>query len=235
MSFTTPEFARSGPTSPGRGRGSLIALVLAVIVLVVGVIATVVVVATGSDGGSDELKPPPQDMAVPTQITWQVVGRAELPFSEQAGPRELDGVAARGFAHSETGAVIAAWQIAMRLSVLSGTDDIYATQVIGSRETVDGFRLSVADLQASLEPDQQLPRVLAWKPARPYSKYAASFDYAVPTDENDTVNVIRFSVVWTDGDWKLQPGLYGDGPDDGLERDEISTAQGWHFFDGELQ
>ncbi|ORM35511.1 hypothetical protein [Williamsia sp. 1135] len=234
MSFTTPEFRR--PPAGGPSRTALV-LVAVLAVLLALIVATIVVISqrdTNDDDGSGT-STATVTQAPSTAITWQVVGRAELPFSEAAGPRELDGVSAYGFAHTEIGAVLAAWQIALRLSVLSGTDDIYERQVVGDREAVDAFRVSVADLQASMEPDQRLPRVVAWRPARPYSDYAASTDFAVPTDSDDAVTVIRFSVVWIGGDWKLQPGLYGDAPADDVPRAEISAEGGWHLFEGALQ
>lgn len=164
-------------------------------------------------------------------LRWEQVGRTELPFSSTAGPRTLDGVAASGFAHSEAGAILAAWQIPMRLSVLGGTDDIYRDQVLGTPGDISRFKQSVAELQASFDPDQTVPRVIAWRAHQPYDEQVASYDFALPGQTSTAVSLLRFSVVWMGGDWRYQPGLFGNATTGPVDAASVNEGNGWHRFE----
>lgn len=229
-SFTTREFS----TVPDRESRSPWPWVVGIVVVMV-LVAIGVAVSTSRGGDETATGDDQPTAAEPGEVTfgqlrWEQVGRTELPFSTAAGPRNLNGVAASGFAHTEAGAVLAAWQIPTRLSLLAGTDDIYRDQVVGAADTVSEFKKSVAQLQASLEPDQTVPRVIAWRPHRPYDKQAASYDFAIQGETPDAVQLVRFSVVWMSGDWRFQPGLFGQATTTPVDATSVHAGNGWRLF-----
>lgn len=239
--FTTREFADVHPTvEPRRSRRTWWILGSIVLVLVVILIPGAILMATG--GGSDSQDSGPNAANSPENagpdfghLRWQQVSRAQLPFSSTAGPSVLDGVAARGFAHTRAGAIVAAWQIPIRLAVLSeGTESIYAKQVIGTANDIDQLRASMDSLQRSYATDQTLPRVIAWREHLPYNDDVASYDFAVPDEVDTAVRLVRFSVVWVKGDWRYQPGLYGAATGGPVDARSVNPGNGWtHFPEGE--
>ncbi|ASR05610.1 hypothetical protein [Gordonia rubripertincta] len=210
-------------------------------VIGIGVVMTVIIafgVAVSSSGGGDNPgadgdRPVVADEAGGVefgQLRWEQVGRTELPFSTTAGPRTLNGVTASGFAHTEAGAILAAWQIPTRLSLLAGTDDIYRNQVLGTADDLARFKKATAELQSTLDPDQTVPRVLAWRPHRPYDAQVASYDFAMPGETPSAVQLVRFSVVWIGEDWRFQPGLFGQATTTPVDERSVHADNGWHVF-----
>ncbi|WP_238423104.1 hypothetical protein [Gordonia sp. 'Campus'] len=232
--FTTREFAE--PATEGRRtwRWVLVAVVVALVAVIAGVL--IVRAASGPDTAADTTGPlvdageDGQHEVSFGNLRWEAVGRTEMPFSDTAGPRTLDGVAAAGFAHTEAGAILAAWQIPMRLAVLAGTDSIYRKQVLGTPGDISKLRQSVAELQASLDPEQTVPRVIAWRAHQPYSEQVASYDFALPGETSTAVSLLRFSVVWMRGDWRYQPGLFGNATTRPVDATSVHPDNGWHRF-----
>lgn len=231
-SFTTPEFS----TTAGReGRSPWIWVAgIGVVMVVIMAIGVAVSSSVGRDDTADDdvTRPVATEPAEVNfgQLRWEQVGRTELPFSDTAGPRTLDGVSASGFAHTEAGAILAAWQIPARLSLLAGTDGIYREQVLGTSEDIAQFKKAAAELQATLDPDQTVPRVIAWRPHRPYDEQTASYDFALPGETPSAVQLVRFSVVWIGGDWRFQPGLFGQATTTPVDANSVHADNGWHMF-----
>ena len=234
--FTTREFV--GTDEPARRRSWWWLLGALVVVMVVTiVVAAIVTTSSSSDPDSSTDQPSSPGQSEPgaqvsfATLRWEQVGRTELPFSSTAGPRTVDGVAASGFAHSEAGAILASWQIPMRLSVLGGTDDIYRDQVLGTPGDISRFKQSVAELQASFDTDQTVPRVIAWRAHQPYDEQVASYDFALPGQTSTAVSLLRFSVVWMGGDWRYQPGLFGNATTGPVDAASVNEGNGWHRFE----
>lgn len=240
--FTTREFADppSTPHAPGpRRRLLLIVAVMGVVALVVVGVVLIAADRSGSDHNrGDRAGDGAQSSSASARVdfgelTWEQVGRTELPFSSSAGPRRIEGVSASGFAGTPAGAIIAAWQIPIRLALLSGTDDIYRDQVIGTEGEINAFKVQAANLQADLDPAMTIPRVLAWREHKPFRMSVASYDFALPGDTAEAVRLVRFSVVRVggmDGDWKFQPGLYGNATSTPVDAASVTPSNGWHRF-----
>ncbi|MGH3848049.1 MAG: hypothetical protein ACRDS0_42590, partial [Pseudonocardiaceae bacterium] len=127
--------AGTPPEGGGRGRTSLL---LAGVFLGLVVLAGLVVALFGG-GHNTQPTPPPAssrpgaiappdaqlDQTVPTSppasVRWELYQRVALPYSATAGPQTINGSVARGYAHTPTGALIAAAQIPSR-SLLSPGD-----------------------------------------------------------------------------------------------------------------
>ncbi|UZF59365.1 hypothetical protein LH935_28185 (plasmid) [Gordonia polyisoprenivorans] len=237
--FTTREFADPTPSAPGRRRRRWPLILTGMLVAVVVVVGVVVLVADhrqgGGPGDSDTRQGPTATGSGADfgALSWQQVGRTELPFSSTAGPRQVNGVTASGFSDTPAGAILAAWQIPIRLSLLTGTDDIYRNQVIGTDTEINAFKVAVANLQADLDPTMTVPRVLAWREHTPFTMSVASYDFALPGDTTSAVKLMRFAVVrvgGTDGDWKFQPGLYGNATSTPVDARSVTESNGWHRF-----
>ncbi len=236
MTFTTPEFRQPRDTGHRRGRRWLITVaVVAVIAVLAAIIAAVVTVV--ADHGTSNLGRPATSGPQPDSdaVTWAQVGPVQLPFSTTAGPQVQDGVTASGYAHTPTGALIAALQIPLRVYSLAGTDAIIANQVLGDDADKDQVRADAAQLQAGLNTGQLLPRPFAWRTHTPYTDQDASFDIATARQDGQ-YNIIRFAVVWVGGDWRYQPGLYGDASNNPVSSSTLTAADGWnHFTDRSLR
>jgi hypothetical protein len=209
MTFTTPEFRK-----PKSGR-RIPVLLVCVALLLVGVVATVLVSRSGGTGPQDTaphtesatIPPQSQDSGY-TDLRWSPVGRVELPFSEQYGPHTVDGSQASGYDHSELGAVLAAWQIPLRLVTVSSPEAILTNQVAGDNDSMNSLRSAIAYFQAG-DPDSA--PLLAARPTAfkivDYQPRFAVVDFAV-RQPNAAYAIARYTVVWVggdDGDWKYQP------------------------------
>jgi hypothetical protein len=235
--FTRAEYAGYVPRETTRShRAWWVIGAVAVVVLII-TIPVVMVLLKPSDTGTDAEQSGSEPAASGPQfgdLRWEQVGRTELPFSSTAGPRTLDGVTARGFEHSRSGAIMAAWQIPIRLAALPGssTDEIYASQVIGTGEDLAAVRDAMDRLERSFATDQSIPRVIAWR-EHSYSTDAASFDYALPGESDREVRLVRFAVVWVGDDWRYQPGLFGAATPGPVDAASVNPGNGWTRFGGQ--
>lgn len=126
MSFSSP-----GSGSSGSGRRSRMTLLLACGFLLLVVVCLVVVLLAGGRGGQPQsqapaAKPPASEPALsddtdqkiptaaPPGVSWAFFRGVALPESRTYGPTRVHGDVAAGYAHSPTGALLAAVNISIR-------------------------------------------------------------------------------------------------------------------------
>ena len=68
--------------------------------------------------------------SAPANVTWKLYNTVALPFSPQAGPMVVNRNIARCYAHSPTGALLAAVQIAVRSELAADWQHVVADQVV---------------------------------------------------------------------------------------------------------
>jgi hypothetical protein len=142
----------------------------------------------------------------PTDVQWQLYQRVALPYSTIAGPRIIDGAVARGYAHTPTGALIAAAQIPYRMLVSGG--DTWR-QVV-DRQIVPGpgrdrFVQVRSQVTADGPPDPRLTQIAGFRFVT-YTPGIAVIQFASKSNSGQ-LQVTTSTVQWADGDWKqvLQP------------------------------
>lgn len=207
------------PEGGGRGRTSLL---LAGVFLGLVVLAGLVVALFG--GSSNQASPPPSvprpgaiappdaqlDQTVPTSpptdVRWELYQREALPYSVTAGPRTVDGAVARGYAHTPTGALMAAAQIGAR-KLLSPGDSW--RQVVEQQVMPGAGRDRFIQLRSQIitdgTPDPRLGQIAGFRFIT-YTPDIAVIQFATKFS-NGRMQVTTGTVQWSDGDWKqvLQP------------------------------
>jgi len=212
--------AGTPPEGGGRGRTSLL---LAGVFLGLVVLAGLVVALFGG-GHNTQSTPPPAssrpgaiappdgqlDQTVPTSppsdVRWDLYQREALPYSATAGPRSVDGSVARGYAHTPTGALLAAVQIGARKLLSPGDSwrQVVEQQVMPGPGR-DRFVQLRSQITTDGTPDPRLGQIagfrfIAYTPEIAVIQLATKFT-------NGHMQVTTGSVQWSDGDWKevLQP------------------------------
>ena len=212
---------RAGTSSEGgRGRASLL---LAGVFLGLVILAGLVVALFG--GGHNTQTPPPPvsplpgaiappeaqlDQSVPTSppadVRWELYQREALPYSATAGPRTINGSLARGYAHTPTGALLAAVQIGARKLLSPGDSwrQVVEQQVVPGPGR-DRFIQLRSQITSDTTPDPRLGQIggfrfITYTPDLAVIQFATKFS-------NGHMQVTTGTVQWADGDWKqvLQP------------------------------
>jgi hypothetical protein len=219
----------SGSASPWTRPGFLFAGGFAV--LVVALLIVVLVMTSGGGGGKiGQAQPAPATAgsatatspstvdegpttvptAPPAGVTWQLYHTVALPFSTQAGPRHVTDSTATGYAHTPTGALLAAAQIPIRKLIAPDWQAVVAQQVVPGpgRDAFSTVRARVTD--ATPTPGE-LSQFAGFKFVN-YSPNLATIQF-VSRFVSGTLQVATITVQWQAGDWKevLQPDG-GDSP-----------------------
>jgi hypothetical protein len=156
----------------------------------------------------------PADQAVPTTapsgIVWRLYAGVLLPFSATSGPaRVTDGVAT-GFAHTPTGALIAAAQIGPRILIAPDWRRVVAQEVApnAGRSQYITLRSQVSG-QATGQPGAY--RQYAGFQFVTYSASMAVIDLvtAPPSGSSGGYEVVATTVTWSRGDWRVQLSANG--------------------------
>ncbi|MFG1997277.1 hypothetical protein ACGFJ7_45585 [Actinoplanes sp. NPDC048988] len=141
----------------------------------------------------------------PEDITWRQLNGAPVPLSTSAGPRRTHGSMLWCFAHTPTGAIMAAHVIPRQLS---GTDwrTIVDQQVVPStgRELFVAMRSSIVD-----------------PPVRNTTSSIAGFSLLFYSGEAATIRLLiragaigyaatDYRMAWSGGDWKIEPAETGN-------------------------
>lgn len=155
--------------------------------------------ATPSPSATEEL-----DQTIPTEtptgVRWELWETVALPFSDEAGPRVVEGDVATGFAHTPTGALIAATQTAVRYRVAQDWRSVLQASV----DPGAGAE-AWANLRAPLTLDPPQPgqlgqaagfQFVSYTPDRAVIQYVAKF-------ANGSMQMVSLTVVWDGTDWKL--------------------------------
>lgn len=210
--------AGTPPEGGGRGRTSLL---LAGVFLGLVVLAGLVVALFG--GGHTQTSPPPasprpgaiappdaQDQTVPTSppasVRWDLYERVALPYSATAGPGTIDGSVTRGYAHTPTGALIAAAQIPYRMLLSAGSSwhQVVEQQVVPGPGR-DRFIQLRSQITTDGTPDPRLGQIAGFRFIT-YTPEITVIQFATKFSSGE-LQVTTATVQWSDGDWKqvLQP------------------------------
>ena len=211
--------AGTPPEGGGRGRTSLL---LAGVFLGLVVLAGLVVALFGGGNNTQTTPPaspppgaiaPPDaqlDQSVPTSppadVRWDLYQREALPYSTTAGPRTVDGALARGYAHTPTGALLAAVQIGARKLLSPGDSwrQVVEQQVVPGTGR-DRFIQLRSQITTDGTPDPRLGQIAGFRFIT-YTPDIAVIQIATKFI-NGHMQITTGTVQWSDGDWKevLQP------------------------------
>jgi len=160
--------------------------------------------------------------APPADVSWQVWHTLALPWSRSAGPTLAQGDAVGGFAHTPTGALLAAVQAAGRkvAATDAGWRQVAAT-MLAPGPGRDAWQAARARATLATDP-----------PAGTFAQ-VAGFQFLSYTPDDAVVQlvtrgvdggfgVVGLHVVWQDGDWRLV--LAPDGGDATSQQRAASLA-----------
>jgi hypothetical protein len=156
-----------------------------------------------------------QDQSLPTSappgVTWSLYQGVALPVSPNVGPTSVSGATASGFAHSPTGALIASIQLSARVFLAPDTE---------WQQAVEAMTVPGPPRKAWIAKRKSLPfgDGAAVAPGT-YAQYTG-FQFVGYSPELAVVELANgapnrgytgstVTLVWRDGDWKLQLGQDG--------------------------
>jgi len=157
-------------------------------------------------------RPQPLDLTVPVTtpagLTWSTWAGEQEPSSPDAGPAHVTGAVAAGYARSPLGALLAAQQIGTRylISPHGGWRAVTLAQVVPGpgRDHFIALRAATTDNPPAAGLAQPVAfRYVTWTPAQGVVQLVSR----VPG--RDGFQVVTATVLWRDGDWRLQ--LQNDG------------------------
>jgi hypothetical protein len=174
--------------------------------------------APKAQGGVSTPAPPIPDSPAgpPADLRWRNTAGVSLPVSEQAGPRDTSAGLARGFAHDQAGAVLAAVHILVRVAPNVGAsvfDPTLRSQVVGPdapalRERVareyDELRGQAG--MAYGQPVGRLYAILRGYQLISYDPAAVTLQVLTEVDAGQPAPLLTASQVqlsWTGTDWAL--------------------------------
>jgi hypothetical protein len=151
-----------------------------------------------SAGAADE-----EPLLVAPQVDWQLFAGVALPYSATAGPLQIDGPVYSGYERSQTGALIAAVQIANRYLFTAGElwRQVVERQVlpgVGRQVFIRNRAGAVADDPPGTYGQAAGFRFVAFTPDVASIQLVSRF----PTTGN--LQLVTVTVRWVDGDWRLQ-------------------------------
>lgn len=144
-----------------------------------------------------------EPLLVAPQVEWQLFAGVALPYSTTAGPLQVDGPVYSGYERSQTGALIAAVQIATRYLFTPGEGwrEVVERQVlpgVGREVFVRNRAGVVADDPPGTYGQAAGFRFVAFTPDVACIQLVTRF----PTTGN--LQLVTATVRWVDGDWRLQ-------------------------------
>lgn len=162
--------------------------------------------------------------AAPNGVSWQLYHTVALPFSAIDGPRLMDGLKARCYSRSPVGALLAGMQITTRYVISFAWWDVAEGQIAAGA----GRDLYITQRRAAEELSGP-----AGPPKPGDMRQFSGFRFVSYTPDVAVIQLLRRSVggdlvgtvhtlVWVDGDWKLQ--LQPDGSDASITQDVDSLS-----------
>ena len=195
---------------------------------------------TTSTGGPGQPQVPRVSLA---SVRWSDFYGVELPVSAQAGPLQLSGGTAAGFARTPLGALLAAVNIAVRANAQWGPPIF--TPVIRGQVTGPDTAALLAGCQAAYDQAAPAGGLTAGQPLGTvdvteqafrwitYTPAAAILDLAAagPGDGGATVRAsVQMEVIWDGGDWKVVAPPGGDWGDSAVG---LGSLAGYTVFPGQ--
>lgn len=163
----------------------------------------------------------------PPPVSWQVYKTLALPVSTSAGPRSVNGDLATGYAHTPTGALVAAAQLSVRYSLANDWRRVLDRSVAPGPGR-DVWAATRAKYGAFADP---APGTFCQVAGYMYVDYTPDRAVIQMADRcpNSKLQSILTTVTWQDGDWKLvlQPDG-GVGPD----QPALSSLDGYVVWGG---
>jgi len=142
-------------------------------------------------------------LLVAPRLDWQLFTGVPLPYSKTAGPSRVDGPLYRGYARSQTGALIAATQLATRYLLTPGQ----GWREVLDRQVLPGTGREIfARLRSTVDQDAAPGtyghpagfRFVAFTPD------VAAIQLVSRFPRTGSLQVVVVTVKWTGGDWRLQ-------------------------------
>lgn len=185
--------------------------------------------ARPSDAAGTGCRVPPGNRdvpaAAPAGVTWRLYATIALPFSATAGPAEVAGGVARCYAHSPTGALLAAVQIAVRYVLAPDWRAVLAQQVMpGTGRNV--YAAQRPGMQVTDQPGQY-GQVAGFQFAA-YTQAVAVIQLATELPDG-ILQCTTMTVDWAAGDWRLV--LQPDGAP-GPDVQQLSSLTGFIPWSG---
>ncbi|MDQ1245812.1 MAG: hypothetical protein QG597_179 [Actinomycetota bacterium] len=134
-------------------------------------------------------------------VTWSLYKGVALPVSATAGPRDLDGDVAAGYAHTPTGALVAAAQVSSRYGIADNWRSVVDRSIArGPGRDVWIATRSKYDKLASVSPGTYCQitgfSFIDYQPSRAVIQLANRCS-------SGQLQTVPITVSWQDGDWKL--------------------------------
>jgi hypothetical protein len=139
-------------------------------------------------------------VSAPAGVTWRLYDTVALPFSAQAGPTVIAGDVARCYAHSPTGALLAAVQIAIRYALATNWQAVLAEQVMPGtgRNVYAAQRTGVTfTIQAG-----EFGQIAGFQFVT-YTSVLAVLQIVVQLPSGE-LQMTTMTVQWSGSDWRLQ-------------------------------
>ncbi|MGW3283886.1 hypothetical protein ACWDR3_04465 [Streptomyces sp. NPDC001002] len=160
--------------------------------------------------------------AAPTDVRWRMLGISRVPVSAAAGPTKIEKNLWWCFAHTPTGAALAAHIIPSQMSG-SGWRVVTKQQVVAGqgRDLFEFTRATVQD--TDVRDSSTSVASYAGFAVTSYSSEAATVRLLMKGDQGYMATAIQLR--WSGGDWKVQPN-----DDDGSLHSPVSSVQGTDGF-----
>jgi hypothetical protein len=168
--------------------------------------------------------------SAPTAVTWEFETDMLIPRQQQGGPAEMDQAGVRScFAHSPTGAVLAAMVILGQIRNPALTERVLLQQVVANQ----GRTRALAEAKATPTPGDTAPpgqsQFTGFK-VLDYLQNRAVIAIAVRIDDSNVASM-PVTMVWKGGDWRAE--LKEDGSFNGeVEPDLLRSLDGYVRFGG---
>lgn len=243
-------FDGSDATRPFQKKGFVLSAVFLVAVVLVGALV-IFTSGDGSDNGTTAAEPTapvPTSAAAPSPATsdgscpafgnadpgvptrgpaaeWGLLRTQALPSSTEAGPALSDGDLRRCFAHSPTGALIAAAQISSRSMLAGNWQDVWEQQTYG--DTKDEQLAALTEQFSSSPLPDPAPGELGQYAGFhfvTYSPDSAVVELLVRFTDG-TLRVSTASLRWHEGDWQLEVS-------DTAQQRSVSSEEGFVAWGG---
>ncbi|MEU4605240.1 hypothetical protein AB0F43_19840 [Kribbella sp. NPDC023972] len=180
--------------------------------------------------GGCKLKNPDQRIprVAPPAVTWQFEADMLIPLQQEGGPSVTDRTGVRScFAHSPTGAVLAAMNVLGQIRNPDLTDDVLATRVMpgpGRDRAIREARVSTTPRNEGKVAQFTGFKVFDYQPNRVVLQIAVQIDEA-------KVASLPVTMVWYRGDWRA--ALQDDGSFNGeVAPDVLQSLDGYVRFRG---